>query len=78
VPPEAFVTGIGFALLAVSTSNVFSSIPRFFLPAFPLLAPLARRLAPLPDAALAFLMLAATAVSVTIGAAVLVSSSYPM
>jgi hypothetical protein len=78
VPPEALVTGIGFAALAVSTSNVFSSIPRFFLPAFPLLAPLARRLSRLPDAALAALVLAATAVSVTIGAAVLVSSHYPM
>jgi hypothetical protein len=77
-PPEAFVTGIGFAFLAISTSNVFSSIPRFFLPAFPLLAPLARRLAGLPDAVLAGLVLAATAVSVTIGSAVLVSSHYPM
>jgi hypothetical protein len=78
VPPEAMVTGIGFAALAISTSNVFSSVPRFFLPAFPLLAPLARRLSKLPDAALAALVLAATAVSVTIGAAVLVSSHYPM
>jgi hypothetical protein len=78
VPPEAMVTGIGFAALAVSTSNVFSSVPRFFLPAFPLLAPLARRLSRLPDLALAALVLAATAVSVTIGAAVLVSSHYPM
>ena len=78
VPPEAVVTGIGFAALAVSTSNVFSSVPRFFLPAFPLLAPLARRLSKLPDLVLAVLVLAATAVSVTIGAAVLVSSHYPM
>jgi hypothetical protein len=78
VPPEALVTGIGFAALAVSTSNVFSSVPRFFLPAFPLLAPLASRLSRLPDAVLAALVLAATAVSVTIGAAVLVSSHYPM
>jgi hypothetical protein len=78
VPLEALVTGIGFAALAVSTSNVFSSVPRFFLPAFPLLAPLARRLARLPDAALALLVFAATAVSVTIGASVLASSTYPM
>jgi hypothetical protein len=62
----------------VSTSNVFSSVPRFFLPAFPLLASLASRLSRLPDAVLAVFVLAATAVSVTIGAAVLVSSHYPM
>jgi hypothetical protein len=78
VPVEALVTGIGFAALAVSTSNVFSSVPRFLLPAFPLLAPLARRLSRLPDAVLAIVVLAATAVSVTIGASVLVSSHYPM
>jgi hypothetical protein len=57
---------------------VFSSVPRFFLPAFPLLAPLARRLSRLPDVVLAIVVLAATAVSVTIGATVLVSSHYPM
>ena len=34
-PPEALVTGVGFALLAVSTSNVFSSIPGSSCPPSP-------------------------------------------
>lgn len=64
-------------VLALGTANVFSSLPRFLLPAFPLVLPLARRLARWPTAPVVALSLLAAAASATAGVLVLATSTYP-
>jgi hypothetical protein len=64
-------------LLAVTTSNAYSSIPRFALPAFGLLVPVASRVQRLPTWVLAVLAAAAACASAGFGAYAMLWSHYP-
>lgn len=53
LPAPLLVYGLGILVITLTTAGVYSSLPRFLVPAFPLLIPAARRLAPRPMAAAA-------------------------
>jgi len=75
-PPLALALyGLGMVALGVATHNAFGAYPRFLLPAFVLLVPLAARLAPRPRLATALAVLSAVVMA---GAGVYVTtvSSY--
>jgi len=64
-------------VLAVGSHNAYSSIPRFMLPAFPLLVPIASLLAKAPRSLAITAILVATAVMAACGVYVALCSTYP-
>jgi hypothetical protein len=77
-PGAVLAFTLASCVLAVTTNNVFSSEPRFFLPIFALWVPLAARLVPLGPRITALVVAASTGISIAIGTAVLAFSRYPM
>jgi len=75
--PLLLVYTTGFFLLAVVTRNDLSSVPRFLLPAFPLLLPLATRLRRLSTALLTVLLTLSGLVMGLAGAFITTRAHYP-